>query len=298
MWNPTTQKIQVKQIYPTLIQGNGIMTDLASFDVPWSQADYIASLDIGYYWHSAQKLISPMVFDLSENISNINSNTDLSSLTSEQRATIAGVLFQMFGRKWTKLYNIYSVTYNPIHNYVMNETESTERDVTRSGSDTGTVTTLDTGTVTDSGTEGGTLTTVTDKDTSDTGTQTNAGTNSSEDGVFGFNSSTAVGSDTSAGSNSNTRTDNLASTEDTTVTETRNLTEGNTRTLNTSDQETRNLAHSDTESDDVARELTRQGTTGIYTPQQLLNDEIELWQWNFYKQVFEDIDSILCLEIY
>ncbi len=274
------------------------MTDLKSFNVPWKNADYVSSLDVGYYWHSAQKLISPVVFDVSGNIENIVGNTDIEALTSEQRALIAGMIYQMFANKWNKLYEIYSVTYNPIHNYSMSETESVERDVTRSGSDTGTVTKADTGTITDAGNEGGTLTTVTDKETTNTGTQTNAGTNSSEDGVFGFNSSTAVGSDTSAGTNSNTRTDNLASTEDNTVTETRNLTEGNTRTLNTSDQETRNLAHSDTESDDSARELTREGTTGIYTPQQLLTDEIELWQWNFYKQVFEDIDSILCLEIY
>ena len=36
----------------------------------------------------------------------------------------------------------------------------------------------------------------------------------------------------------------------------------------------------------------------LHTEEFESQDEIELWQWNFFKQVFEDIDSILCLDIY
>lgn len=274
------------------------MTDLSQFSVPWQGASYTAQLDLGYYWHSAQKLISPVVFDVSGNIENIKNHSDLSELTTNQRTAIAGMIFQIYNRKWSKLWDVYEATYDPTHNYTMEETEIIDRDVTRSGTDGGTVNTSNTGTVADSGTEGGTLTTVTDGETTNTGTQSNAGTSNTQEGIFGFNSSTSVGSDTSDNQNSNLRTDNLASTEDETVTETRNLTNGNTRTLNTTDLETRNLTHSDTESDDSTKTASREGTTGIYTPQQLLNEEIELWQWNFFKQVFEDIDSILCLSIY
>jgi hypothetical protein len=272
------------------------MSDLSAFSVPWHDATYVASLDLGYYWHSAQKIISPVVFDVSGNIVNIHS--DLSELTTEQRTAIAGMIFQIYNRKWTRLWNIYETEYNPINNYHMDEVETVERDVSRTGTDTGTVNTSNTGTVSDSGTDTGTVTTVKDNDKTNTGTQTNAGTSNTQDGIFGFNSSTSVGSDTSDNTTSNTRTDNLVSTEDETVTETRNLSDSNTKTLNTTDLETRNLSSSDTESDDTSRELHRQGSTGIYTPQQFIESEIELWQWNFYKQVFEDIDSILCLEIY
>ena len=279
-----------------MMTGNGIMSDLADFSVPWHDVDYVPSLDLGYYSHSAQKLVSPVVFDVSGNIENID--TGIVALTTEQRTAIAGMIFQMFNRKWTKLWSLYSLSYSPINNYYMDEAETVDRDISRSGSDTGTVSTANTGTVSDSGTDTGTVTTVTDNDKTNTGTQSNSGSSDTENGIFGFNSSVAVGSDTSENTNSNTRTDNLASTEDETVTETRNLADSNTRTLNTTDLETRNLANSGTESDDVSRELHRSGSTGIYSPQQLITDEIELWQWNFYKQVFEDIDSILCLDIY
>ena len=272
------------------------MSDLSDFSVPWHGVDYVASLDLGYYSHSAQKLVSPVVFDVSGNIENLD--TGIVALTTEQRTAIAGMIFQMFNRKWTKLWSLYNLSYNPISNYHMDEAETVDRDITRSGSDTGSVTTTNTGTVSDSGTNTGTVTTVTDNDTTNTGTQSNSGSSDTENGIFGFNSSVAVGSDTSENTNSNTRTDNLASTEDETVTETRNLADSNTKTLNTTDLETRNLSNSGTESDDVSRELHRSGSTGIYSPQQLITDEIELWQWNFYKQVFEDIDSILCLDIY
>ena len=279
-----------------MMTGNGIMSDLADFSVPWHDVDYVPSLDLGYYSHSAQKLVSPVVFDVSGNIENLD--TGIVALTTEQRTAIAGMIFQMFNRKWTKLWSLYSLSYSPINNYYMDEAETVDRDISRSGSDTGTVSTANTGTVSDSGTDTGTVTTVTDNDKTNTGTQSNSGSSDTENGIFGFNSSVAVGSDTSENTNSNTRTDNLASTEDETVTETRNLADSNTRTLNTTDLETRNLANSGTESDDVSRELHRSGSTGIYSPQQLITDEIELWQWNFYKQVFEDIDSILCLDIY
>lgn len=281
-----------------MMLGNGIMSDLSDFSVPWHGVDYVAQLDLGYYSHSAQKLISPVVFDISGIIENIVNNFDLSELTTEQRTAIAGMIYNIFNRKWSKLWNVYQSTYDPQHNYVMEETETLDRDVIRSSTDGGTVNTSNTGTIADSGNEGGTITTVTDGETTNTGTQSNNGTSNTEDGIFGFNSSISVGSDTSDNQNSNVRTDNLASTNDETVTETRNLTDGNTRTLNTTDLETRNLTHSDSESEDSTKEINREGSTGIYTPQQLLSAEIELWQWNFFKQVFEDIDSILCLDIY
>ena len=289
-------QIQVKKLYPQMMTGNGIISDLSDFSVPWHGADYIASLDLGYYSHSAQKLVSPIVFDVSGNIENLD--TGIVALTTEQRTAIAGMIFQIFNRKWTKLWNVNSAEYNPIQNYDMVEHEIINDDKLLSGSNTGTVNIGNTGTVTNQSTHTGTDTVVTDKDNTNTGTQQNSGTNGVSDGIFGFNSSDAVGSSTSDETSSNTRTDNLASTEDITETETKNLSDSNTETLNTVNLETRNLANSETVNTDVERELTRSGNIGVTTTQQMLTSEIELWQWNFFKQVFEDIDSILCLDIY
>ena len=45
-------------------------------------------------------------------------------------------------------------------------------------------------------------------------------------------------------------------------------------------------------------DLERSGNIGVTTSQQMLESEINLWQWNFYDQVFADIDKVLALEIY
>ena len=43
---------------------------------------------------------------------------------------------------------------------------------------------------------------------------------------------------------------------------------------------------------------TRSGNIGVTTTQQMLSAERELWMWNFFDQVYKDIDSVLSLPIY
>jgi len=52
------------------------------------------------------------------------------------------------------------------------------------------------------------------------------------------------------------------------------------------------------ETETGTKTLSRSGNIGVTTSQQMLESEIALWQWNFYKQVFEDVDKILTLRIY
>lgn len=44
--------------------------------------------------------------------------------------------------------------------------------------------------------------------------------------------------------------------------------------------------------------LTRKGNIGVTTSQQMIDSEIKLREYNFWLQVFRDIDSILCLKVY
>ena len=333
-----SQMRQMKVVYPQMMMGDGIISDLTDFNVPWRTSEYVDELDLGYYAHSGQKFVAPVIDDILGGDSNV--------LTELQRTKIAGMVYTIFNRKWTRLWNASRIEYNPISNYDMTETESIDSSRAELGTNTGTVNNANTGTITDSGTnggtlttvtdgetsntgtsnhsesDGGTLTTVTDSDTTNTGTQSNIGSSDTDDTIFGFNSSVGVGSNSSANSNSSTRTDNLASTEDVTVTETRatthtdlrtdnlastedvtvtetrNLTDSNTKTLNTTDLETRNLSTSNSSTNETDRTLTRSGNIGVTTTQQMLQSEVDLWQWTFFKQVFEDIDSVLCLDIY
>ena len=49
----------------------------------------------------------------------------------------------------------------------------------------------------------------------------------------------------------------------------------------------------------VNRTLTRSGNIGVTTSQQMIQSEIELWQWNFFKNViFPNIDGVLTISIY
>ena len=285
----------MNQIYPMMINNN-VMSDLSDFDVPW--ASDIESgvlnqsfLDLGYYSRSANKLISPFMLDISGNDGSM-------TLTTEQRTKIAGVLYNIFNRKWSRLWAIYDVEYNPISNYDMTETESITSSGSSSGTETGTITKNLDNDATNTRTEGGTRNIVTDSDSSQTGTVVNDGSNNIENGIYGFNSSDSVGSDNSETTATNTRTDNLANSEDKTETETRNLTDNSISSIDETQTETRNLADSRSNTKTDSRTLSRSGNIGVTTSQQMIMSEIELWKWNFFKDVFEDIDSICCLDIY
>lgn len=109
---------------------------------------------------------------------------------------------------------------------------------------------------------------------SHTGTDKNDGTShvNNQSNLWGFNSDTSVPSDMSDG--------------DTTVntTNTRNLTDTETGT--------------DTAAGENTRRLTRTGNIGTNTFQNLIQQERNLWMYNFFEQVFKDVDSVLTIPIY
>ena len=55
---------------------------------------------------------------------------------------------------------------------------------------------------------------------------------------------------------------------------------------------TKSTTHTGTET------LTRSGNIGVTTSQQMLESEFKVRQYDFYKMIYNDIDSVLCLSIY
>ena len=276
----------MKEMYPNMMLGDGIMSDLSDFSVPWAssvtEGDISTTfLDMGYYTHSAQKFVSPIMHDVSE---------ETPPLSTSERTNIAGMLVTLFNRKWKRIWDLANVEYNPINNYDMSETENIELGIESESRNNGTVTNV----IDDTTRETGTVTNVTDTDTTQTGTVSDSGSNSNADNLFGFNSSVAVGADTSAGTATNLRTNNLAGTDDTTETKTNNLTTDKDIT----DTETRQLVNVNDSTHTTERTLERAGNIGVTTTQKMVTDELEAWQWTFFQKVFEDIDSICCLDIY
>ena len=193
----------------------------------------------------------------------------------------------MFGIQWTRLWaTMKPAEYDPLTNYQMQETMEGTENSTR----TPDLTKGDTGTV---------QTTGQDKRTPDlsrkgTGTVKDDGsaTNNSQNGIWGFNSSTSVPSDMSDGTatNENTTTRDLTETE--TGTDTTDRT--NTDTYNRSYTET----GTDTTAGTSSRKLTRTGNIGTNTFQNLLQQERNIWMYDFFEQVFKDVDSVLTIPIY
>lgn len=303
-------------MYPTMIsEGDGIFTDLQSQNVPWREYNIANILNYGYYLNSAQKLVSPFVFDVKDFPNGVPDGTPL---TQAQRTIIAQTVYQMFIKKWDRLWDLYNIEYNPIHDYNLVENETIEgeneqtvgmtgtdrHDISKSETDGGTDSTTTTETIANTGTD----TTVVDGETTDTGTVGVSETTNTERGIYGFNSSTDQGSDTEDVTHNSTETRNLAGTNDTTTTETKNL----QTTDNTTESRSRNLTHSATNSDvqtrnlqdetsgshNSTRELQKSGNIGFNKPQEMLTAELELWQWNFFKSVFEDLDTVLTMCVY
>lgn len=107
--------------------------------------------------------------------------------------------------------------------------------------------------------------------TDTTRTQGTAANNETANSVYGFNSANPV-----PASVSSQKSDFSAGT-----------TFGHTNT------ETKTFTNRKTE-----RALTRSGNIGVTTSQQMLQSSIELQRWNFWLQVFEDLDATFCLDCY
>lgn len=298
-----------------LTNGDGVFTDLQTLDVPWKSLNIDSALNYGYYLNSARKTVSPLVFDVKGYLNGIPDETPL---TTAQRTLLAQTIYQMFGKKWDRLWALYNIEYNPIHDYNLVESETVEGETSQTVDQTGTDRHDITKSETDGGTDSkttnetiantGTDTTVVDGDTTDTGTVGISESTDTEKGIYGFNSVTDQGSDTESVTHTGTETRNLTGTNDVTTTETKNL----QTTDSTTESRTRNLTHTATNSDvltrnlsdDVSgtnsssRELQKSGNIGFNKPQEMLTAELELWQWNFFKSIFEDIDTVLTISVY
>lgn len=266
--------IDVYANYPTI---GGVFSPMAN--APWVGTMTGSNLDIAYLdGHSGERFCSNI----------INRRLDDSSvLSSDNRTLISNILWAMFGIQWTRLWaTMKPAEYNPLTNYQMQETMEGTENSTR----TPDLTRGDTGTV---------QTTGQDKRTPDlsrkgTGTVKDDGTTSgnTQSNLWGFNSPASVPSDMSdvSGTNENTTTRDLTETE--TGTDTTDRT--NTDTYNRSYTET----GTDTTAGTSSRKLTRTGNIGTNTFQNLLQQERNIWMYDFFEQVFKDVDSVLTIPIY
>lgn len=247
-------------------------------NLPWSSIMVGPQMDILYFdMHSGERFGSRII---------TRRVSDDGSLSPANRKAIATLVYAMFRNQWSRLWTTMNPTYNPLTNYQMEETiEGTE-----SSTRTPDLTKGDTGTVQSTGQDKRTP----NLTRTGTGTVKDDGTTSgnTQNNMWGFNSSTSIPSDMSdvTGTNENTTTRDL--TEKETGTDTTDKT--NTDTYNRSYTET----GTDTTAGMSSRKLTRKGNIGTNTFQNLLQQERNIWMYNFFEQVFKDVDSVLTIPIY
>ena len=272
---------------------NGIFTFLNSLDVPWKDKNIYQQLNLQYYGNiSGKKETSPLVDSL------IVEN----NLTDNSKTILAMSIFSIYSNKWSRLYRILSLEYEPIENYNMTETENTTS--TNENADTITTNITNSNNVTETNTGTNTANdsesrigknVITD---SRTITENNNVTNNNS--LYGFNSVSGVNSDSQNGTETRNTTDNNTHNDDLKGTRTNEHSENiNTSKVTAQKNDIKDVKDgTHTENGSQDRTLSRHGNIGVTTSQQMINSEIELWQWDFFSGVFKDIDKILTIQTY
>ena len=279
---------------------NGFLKSMPT-GAPWADDNPdLDSLDTLYiFQHSGQKYVQPLM----------NMFVTDGKLTQAGITACSKMAAALWYPKWTRLWDVMTAEYNPLENYSMHEEEDTAptgtetSEVTLSGTetDTHTKTGAETNTRTESGSEGRTL--------SHTGSDTvrtlgTAANNKEENAVYGFNSADPV-----PASETKVNTDNtVTTTPGVTDTENKNFTNRQTQDVETytnrqdQDQKTftnrKNTEVKSFNDRNTHRELDRSGNIGTVTAQDMYLQELEVAKYNFWLQVFEDLDSTVCLDCY
>lgn len=276
------------EYFPNFITDGAIFSKMPN--APWVQLGDSINMDISYLASfSGMKHVSGLIKYLT---------TD--GVLDQQK--LADILWSLFGHNWQRLWDAYMAEYDPLNNYSIEEkiqrNTNTDRTIDRDISESGTVDSTD---KYDSTTK-----------SSNTGSATSDGTTTTEYGkkvegsaetdsfTHAFNTVDGVptGITKSTTSELNSGTDSTTNTS-----KSQSSDEGSMTVDSTEKVDTVTAAKTADDTKDVLAEVeditrTRKGNIGQNTYQELLRQEFELWKFNFYRQVFADCDSVLCLSVF
>lgn len=266
---------KIKDCFPLV---NGIWSKI-DYDFPEIFEVDSSQLDILFLSNWGLRTPAPIVHVIHDNSVQL-------PLSSEELETLAGIINGMFRDKWDKLMNVAMMDYDPIHNYSDQLTENIEYgeevDRTKSGSNSNSNTRTDnlSESVTDA------------RQVTETRNLTSSGTGSVDNGIYGFNSSSSVGDTDRDTTNSNTESGTV------TTAHGGNMTTTNTGTQANSGSGTYSETGGDDTSGTRTREYTKTGNIGNISTQKLLNEEIDLWKYNFIYEIMRDVAKFVSLPIY
>lgn len=298
-------QIHLIEYFPHYTQEDSIFQKMVPFGAPWNQETALV-MDRSYFlMYSGIKPPSSYLY-----FNSIDGHANSQAIAQD--------LFTIYGQNWTKLYEAFMSKYVPINNYDMTETvtrtQTSDRTITRTNDLTSTIDGTETRTQEQYSTQNltGNTTSTTTSDSNSTSAldhgETIASDTTTDSYTYGFNSpekvptasQTATNTDTHSGTDTTTTTEH--SSADTTATSKSDTTDHMTGTTDITSKDVRadRVLEDTLDNDDVKEDIqtNRSGNIGVTSTQQLLQQEFELWKYNFFNQVFEDVDKYLTLSVY
>lgn len=218
---------------------------------------------------------------------------------STQNLTVLGsYINQLYKNKWDRLSALLLTEYDPIHNFLdqieESITDTDDKTVVLDSDKTSGNTRTDNTTRTDDLTRTDNLTREDDLEQTTSTSVSKAGENS----LYGFNSDDAVPSDENSNTHSLSETVTNEGTVENTGTVKNTGTVRNTGTV--TDAGTATVDNTETTDRDYTRErtVTHTGNIGNIATQDLLQKEVDFWQWNFIIQVLSDVADVITLPSY
>lgn len=237
------------------------------------------------------------------------------------RDKLSADIIRFHYHKWKHLWVAYTAEYNPTDNTFLTETVTREVEKGDSGTVTNNLARGETGTVrndisttdtvTNNLTKGETGTVKNDINRNDVSTQTGKKTTTTDNDVYGFNggavNDTAGTTNETIDANNPLRTSETHSgyTQDTfnkSYTDSGTVTNSNTGytqdTFNKSYTDTGTVTNSNTGTESETVTTERVGSIGVMTPATMLKIERETWQWNYFRDVMNDVADFISLQIF
>lgn len=235
-----------------------------------------SKLDVMLISTYGEKNVAPIVINVLQS----------EQVTDDELTALSNILLSMYSKKWDRFIDVYEMEYDAIHNYLDEYTEDSTVDTSTRGTSTLTVTNTGTDAMASTNTRTDELSKSTTKSSE------NIISGSDDSSIHAFNSESAVKTDESS--------------SDSTSTLDESVTVADTGTQTTAKDETRTLDLTK-ESDGVTenteelrkvRTFTHRGNIGNLTTQELLRQELKLWEWNFIETVLADAKDFLTIPMY
>lgn len=301
--------LRTKKIRDRLPIINGLWTHINYqfpdvFDIQSSQ------LDVLFLSHWSLRTSGPII--------ELIHRGDDDTLSSAELEELAGIILGIYKNKWDKMMAVATMEYDPIHNYndhlieTIAYTESL--DGTKSSSGTNSNTRTDNLHKTETDARGYTHTYNTTDTRTDNLTEletrnlNNTGNDSNAHNIYGFNSVASVGESDTSGTNSNLESGSITTGNTGTQASAKTGTEGRTNsgTLTEDNTGTQTNAGSTSSSETIGndtegektREYTKTGNIGNISTQKLLNEELDLWKYNFIYEMMHDVAKFITIPIY